>query len=441
MKQKVNSVKHARLVARGFQQVSGQDYDPQGGRYAPVVTLIVFKIVCVLIIMMEMFAHIVDVRGAFLTGDLSDCPVYIDVPEGMEKKVKEAAATEAKAKGTAPVQLTDIVLMLKKSLYGLVQSSHLFGRKQSKTMMDVLKLDRSVADYCLYYKWIGDKLFLSVSWVDDMIMASANLSIVEGIKNSLTQTFEIDDVGPMKEFVGCKIEYDRAAAQMSFTQPILIQSFNDEFTLPPKRTGGTPAAPGTILQSYENEPMLTELEQSLFRKAVGKLWFLARISRHEILHAVQDASKFSAGAWKTTINSVLRIMKYCVETPNRGFLYKPKRKWTGQDFKFDLIGYSDSNYAADPDNRRSVLSCQVFLEDCCISAKSKQMPFVTPSVTEAELAAAVECAQDLLYAMHVLKAWVCMYKSLCRCLLTTRQLLTWYGIGFLVVGHDTLPFG
>jgi Reverse transcriptase (RNA-dependent DNA polymerase) len=156
--------------------VSGQDYDPQGGRYAPVVTLIVFKIVCVLIVVMEMFAHIVNVRGAFLTGDLSDSPVYIEVPEGMEKKVKATADAEAKAKGVAPMSLTDIVLMLQKSLYGLVQSSHLFWRKQSKAMMDELKLERSIVDYCLYYKWIGDKLFVSISWVDDMIMACANLS-------------------------------------------------------------------------------------------------------------------------------------------------------------------------------------------------------------------------------------------------------------------------
>jgi Reverse transcriptase (RNA-dependent DNA polymerase) len=217
MKQKVNGVKCARLVAHSFQQVSGQDYDPQGGHYAPVVTLIVFKIVCILVIMMEMFSHIVDVRGAFLTGDLSDCPVFIDVPEGMELKVKEEAAAEARAKGSVPIQLTDIVLMLQKSLYGLVQSSHLFWRKQSKMMMDVLLLDRSTVDYCLYYKWISDKLFLSVLWVNDMIMACSDLSIVEGMKKLLTKTFEIDDVGPMQEFVGCKIEYDRAAAQMSFT--------------------------------------------------------------------------------------------------------------------------------------------------------------------------------------------------------------------------------
>jgi hypothetical protein len=40
MKQKANGVKCACLVARDFQQIAGQDYDPDGGRYAPVVSLI-----------------------------------------------------------------------------------------------------------------------------------------------------------------------------------------------------------------------------------------------------------------------------------------------------------------------------------------------------------------------------------------------------------------
>jgi hypothetical protein len=45
----------------------------------------------------------------------------------------------------------------------------------------------------------------------------------------------------------------------------------------------------------------------------------------------------------------------------------------------------------------------VFLEGCCVSAKSKQMPFVTLSVTEAELAAAVDCACDLLYVKRMME--------------------------------------
>jgi hypothetical protein len=403
MKQKANGVKRARLVARGFQQVAGQDYDPEAGRYAPVVSLIAFKICCVLILMMRMFAHIADVRGAFLTGDLSGSPVYIDVPQGMEQAVQKSLDEEAKRTNSKPLSFMDIVLMLLKSLYGLVQSSHLFWRKQSTTMTDKLELERSIADYCLYYKWINDKLFLSINWVDDIIMAYGDEAVIVSKKAKLSETFEIDDIGPMNEFVGCKIEHDREAGTMKFTQPILIQSFENEFELPTKTTGGTPAAPGTTLMAHKDEQMLTPDQQSQFRKAIGKLWYLARMSRHDLLHAVRDLSKYNAGAWMSTWKTALRAMKYCAETPNRGLVFKPKRRWTGRDFEFDLVGYSDSNYASDADNRRSVMSCQVYLEECCVSARSKQMAFVTLSVTEAELAAAVECAQDLMYAKSILE--------------------------------------
>jgi hypothetical protein len=109
-----------------------------------------------------------------------------------------------------------------------------------------------------------------------------------------------------------------------------------------------------------------------------------------ILHAVQDMLRFASGAWTTTWKAVLRTMKYCGETKNHGLVFAPEHMWTGKDFKYELIGYSDLNYATDYDSRRSVMSCQVYMEGCCVSAKSKQMAFVMLSVTEAELAAAVE---------------------------------------------------
>ena len=72
---------------------------------------------------------------------------------------------EAKARNVPTWSIAEAVLMLLKSLYGLVQSSHLFWQKQSATMTKKLKLDRSKVDYCLYFKWFGDKLFLSVNWI------------------------------------------------------------------------------------------------------------------------------------------------------------------------------------------------------------------------------------------------------------------------------------
>jgi hypothetical protein len=75
-------------------------------------------------------------------------------------------------------------------------------------MINKLDLERSVVDYCLYHKWIGDKLFISINWVDDIILEYPDKSVVLDKKKKLEETFEIDGVGPMTEFVGFHIDHD-----------------------------------------------------------------------------------------------------------------------------------------------------------------------------------------------------------------------------------------
>jgi hypothetical protein len=58
------------------------------------------------------------------------------------------------------------------------------------------------------------------------------------------------------------------------------------------------------------------------------------MSRQDILHDVRDMSLDSSGAWITT-KAVLRTMKYCVKTKNRGLVFVPERMWTGKDFEYD----------------------------------------------------------------------------------------------------------
>jgi hypothetical protein len=125
--------------------------------------------------------------------------------------------------------------------------------------------------------------------------------------------------------------------------------------------------------------------------------------QHNIWHAVRDMLRFSSGAWTTTWKAVLHTMKYCVEMKNHGLVFAPERMWTGKDFEYDLIGYSDSNYATDYNSRQSIMSCQVYMGGCCVLAKSKQMAFVTLSITETDLVAAVEYAQDLMYSKVVME--------------------------------------
>jgi hypothetical protein len=65
---------------------------------------------------------------------------------------------------------------------------------------------------------------------------------------------------------------------------------------------------------------------------------------------------------------------------------------------------ADSDYAKDPERRRSVSGYAAFLNGAPVTRKSKMQGCVTLSVTEAEYVSATECAQDMLFVMRVLES-------------------------------------
>jgi hypothetical protein len=101
-----------------------------------------------------------------------------------------------------------------------------------------------------------------------------------------------------------------------------------------------------------------------------------------------------------------RVMEYCVSTPNRGLCLKPVGYWNGRDkdYLFRIHGMSDSDYAKDPETRRSVSGYTTFLNEAPVTMKSKMQECVTLSVTEAELVAATNCTQDMLYIKKVIES-------------------------------------
>ena len=99
-----------------------------------------------------------------------------------------------------------------------------------------------------------------------------------------------------------------------------------------------------------------------------------------------------------------RTMKYYVSTHNRGLFLKPTGTWDGsRDFEFTIDGISDSEYAKD-ESRRSVNGWSVFLQDAPVVMKSRVMPIVALSITEAELYSATMCAQDMSFTTRILNS-------------------------------------
>ena len=173
----------------------------------------------------------------------------------------------------------------------------------------------------------------------------------------------------------------------------------------PNRIPSTPAEPGSVLRKEgidDDDILLSPEEQSRYRSATAVLLHMMRWSRAEVMNAVRDCSRYMQSARKSHNKALDRVMMYCVGTPLRGLLLYPTEKWDGRaGFKFIINGLSDSEYAKD-DSRHSINGWSTWLFGCCVTYRSKMMPIIALSVTEAELYAAVLCAQDMLFIMRLL---------------------------------------
>ena len=389
MKKKSNGTYRARLNARGFEQEKGIHYNEKDIA-SPVVHDITVRIVLTLMVMASFFGYLLDVSGAFLNGRFDNGErMYVGVPQGFEKFYPP-----------------DVLLLLGKAIYGSKQGSMQFW-KETKKAFDDMEYKRSKADPCMYFKWIKGKICIWLTWVDDCLIIGDKATVIEE-KEKWKKLFECDDVGELKEYVGCKIDYNKNDRYVKLTQPVMIQSFRDEYDLPddgpePK----IPAEAGTVLtggEKPEERNLLPKQKQTFFRSGIGKLLHMMRWSRPEVMNRVRECSRYMSGAVMAHIAAMKRTMRYVVATPNRGLTLKPFGRWDGsKNYEFVIEGWSDSEYAKDA-SRRSVNGWSTFLNGAPVSYRSKMMPIVALSVTEAELFSAVLCAQDMLFVMRIVNS-------------------------------------
>jgi hypothetical protein len=386
MKKKANGTYRARLNARGYEQIDGEHYD-ENTKAAPVVNEATIRIVLILMVMAGWYCELLDVKGAFLHGEFDKGQkIYMKVPEGFEK-----------------YYAWNVVLLLLRTLYGLKQAAFAFWQQLLMAFRD-MEYNRSKADPCLYFCWTAIGLILWISWVDDCLVVGKKGGVLKA-KEEMMSRFDCDEVGEMKEYVGCKVERDWENGSLKLTQPVLLQSFTDEFDLPDGNCSNTPAVPGDVLRKGNPGDEVPAALQATYRSGVGKLLHMMKWTRPETLNAVRELSRFMTGATMAHLQAMYRVMKYCLCTPHRGLVLKPTSKWDGDPkFEFTVEGRSDSDYAKDPEKRRSVSGYSTFLCGAPVTMKSRMQGCVTLSVTEAELVSATHCAQDMLFIMRVLES-------------------------------------
>ena len=122
------------------------------------------------------------------------------------------------------------MLLLLRTIYGLKQAAYAFWIQLVTAFKD-MDYTRNKADPCLYFCWTIQGLILSISWVD-YILVCGKQEGVEIAKQQMMARFDCEEIRELTEYIGCKINYDKENRSIKITQPVLLQSFKDEFELP-----------------------------------------------------------------------------------------------------------------------------------------------------------------------------------------------------------------
>ncbi|GMI90543.1 cysteine-rich RLK (RECEPTOR-like protein kinase) 8 [Hibiscus trionum] len=152
--------------------------------------------------------------------------------------------------------------------------------------------------------------------------------------------------------------------------------------------------PGTKLVKDEDE---VKVDATGYKQIVESLRYLTT-TRPDVMYVVGLVSRYMEKPTELHLGAVKRILRYIKGTSNLGILYK--KGGIGE-----LVGYTDSDYARDQDDRRSTSGYAFLFGDSVVAWSSKKQPIVTLSTTEAEFVAAAACACQAVWMRRVLDAF------------------------------------
>jgi hypothetical protein len=162
-------------------------------------------------------------------------------------------------------------------------------------------------------------------------------------------------------------------------------------------TLGTPGF--KIKKPDEGEELLSDELQSRYRTGVGQIMFLIKHSRPDLMSAVRELSKVLGKATEAAYKELLRCAKFVISTKSKGLKMDPhdtnKGLWT-------LTVYSDSDWAGDPDDRKSVGCYVVFLNGAPIAWRARSQKVVSLSSSEAEFYACAEAVREVPFIAQIL---------------------------------------
>ena len=227
----------------------------------------------------------VDVKSAYLHSTIEE-EIYLEQPaEGFVERGENEQT---------------LVCKLNKSIYGLKQAAKNWYEALAKLPIEN-GFQRSCNDNCLFVRQEADGTFSYILlWVDDIIVAGASNEVIDAIESVLKENFKMDDRGTLHW----------SLHKITVSQEKYIESVLSQFNMSDCKSMPTPGEINLKLVKGNGEQNL--VDPKLYRSLVGSLLYIGKQTRPDILHVVNQLSRFlekpNTSHWKAA-KHVLRYLK------------------------------------------------------------------------------------------------------------------------------------
>ena len=366
----------ARLVAKGYSQIQGIDYEEV---FAPVAKIATIRTLLAFAVYFNWEVHQMDVKTAFLNGELTE-EIYMEQPEGFQSG-------------------TNKVCRLKKSLYGLKQASRTWYQCINDYLLSV-GFNRCSADDSLYIMFDKNEQVIIVLYVDDTLIFGSNVAIIQRVKLKLMEKFEMTDQGKAHFCLGIQMERHSCDVirinQAQYLRQVLTQYGMAECHIRATPMDKAQVKPSGNKKSIGQSTKTPKLKKESYRNLIGSLNYAMICTRPDISYAVNKLSQRVENPTEEDCTALQGVLRYLAETLEKSLTYE---KCEGGNI---LQGYTDSDFAGDPIDRKSTSAYVFTLSGGAISWKTKKQTIVAQATCEAEYVAANECTKEAIWLRRLL---------------------------------------
>jgi hypothetical protein len=378
----------ARLVARGFTQVHGEDYDQT---FAPTVRTDTLRIFLAMVAAQDLECRQYDVKNAFTESSLKE-RIYLSPPKGV------------------PVT-PGLQLRVLRSLYGLKQSARDWNTL-CKTELKRLGFQQSLADPCLFTH--TDRGITLLVYVDDIAAAAANVTDLDWFYNNFRQRFNTKDLGEISKLLGMRITRNRSQRELFIDQEQYLEKVLARMGLPLHSSSTCKPRTTPVSGKYEKlEPAKDNEERtdvSQYQRDIGSIMYAMVYSRPDIAFHIGQLSQQLRDPTVRHQSAVKELGRYLRSTIKQKIRYGPsqhKNSPTSQVPSSDkLLLYSDADWANMKD-RKSISGHVAMLYNGPVAYGSKKQRAVSTSSCESEYIGMSTCCKQGQWIAQILRDMRC----------------------------------